>query len=139
MIAAPDLLLKYKTIESKAVGKMKVIYFMFGSDNRVRDKNFPTTLLLFIGKMNAATINFTGRHDGFKTIKKDQLIKRPINHRLSLVISIFVILTTWMSYLRLTGRENIRPIHILTLITIGIGIGLFLVSLLMMIRNSRKD
>ena len=66
------------------------------------------------------------------------MTQRPINHRRGLFISIFVILTTWMSYLRLSGREAIRPIHIVTLITIGIGIGLFIVSLLLLIRKSDK-
>ena len=53
----------------------------------------------------------------------------------SMFISIFVILVSIANYSRLTGTENVRAIHIVTLLTCGMGIGIFLVTLFAWIRN----
>ena len=55
----------------------------------------------------------------------------------SIAISIIVIAVTLGNYSRLTGTENIRPIHIVTLLTCGMGIGIFLVNFIMLLR--KKD
>ena len=53
-----------------------------------------------------------------------------------MVISIFVVLMMIASYLRLTGTENIRAIHIVTLIVCGMGFGVFLCNLFAYFRKS---
>jgi len=59
--------------------------------------------------------------------------------RRRLGISIFVIALSIGTYSRLTGTENIRMIHIVTLITIGLGIGILLVNLFAYIRAGKTN
>jgi hypothetical protein len=56
----------------------------------------------------------------------------------SLVISVIVILLMITNFSRLQGSECIRPIHIVTLITLGAAIGLLLMNIILMIKG-RKD
>lgn len=56
----------------------------------------------------------------------------------NLPISLIVISLSLGNYSRLSGTENIRAIHVVTLLTCGIGIGLFLSSLMMLIRNKKN-
>jgi hypothetical protein len=58
--------------------------------------------------------------------------------RTSLILAVLMMGTSFGNYTRLSGTENIRPIHVVTLLTCGVGIGIFLVSLIMLIR-SKKD
>jgi hypothetical protein len=45
----------------------------------------------------------------------------------NICIALFVLVLSWRNYRRLTGTENIRAIHIITLLTIGVTIGVMLV------------
>jgi hypothetical protein len=55
--------------------------------------------------------------------------------RRSMIISAIVVLFTATTFMRLTGIENIRAIHIVTLLTCGMGIGIFLVNFALFIRT----
>jgi hypothetical protein len=52
-----------------------------------------------------------------------------------IVISGMIILLTFGNYLRLTGTEMIRPIHIITLLTCGAAIGVFICSIIYYLKN----
>jgi hypothetical protein len=52
-----------------------------------------------------------------------------------MAIAFFVIAISFWNFSRLTGSECIRTIHIVTLLTAGAAIGVFLVNLFMLIRN----
>ncbi len=52
-----------------------------------------------------------------------------------MVIAFFVIALSFWNFSRLTGSECIRAIHVATLLTLGAGIGVFLVTLFMWIRS----
>jgi len=52
-----------------------------------------------------------------------------------MAIAFFVIALSFWNFSRLTGSDCIRTIHIVTLLTCGAGIGVFLVSLFMWIRS----
>jgi hypothetical protein len=54
--------------------------------------------------------------------------------RRSMVMSAVAILITASAFTRLTGLENIRAIHIVTLLVCGMGIGVFLVNLALYIK-----
>ena len=56
----------------------------------------------------------------------------------SLVITAIAILLLTMNFSRLKGTECIRPIHIVTLVTLGAAIGVMLVNIILLIKN-RKD
>ncbi len=56
----------------------------------------------------------------------------------SLGITVIVILLTTLNFSRLTGSECIRPIHIVTLITLGAAIGVLLMNIIMMIKNRKQ-
>jgi hypothetical protein len=51
-----------------------------------------------------------------------------------MVMSAVAILITASAFTRLTGLENIRAIHIVTLLVCGMGIGVFLVNLALYIK-----
>lgn len=53
-------------------------------------------------------------------------------------IPVFVIILALFNYSRLTGTENIRAIHIVTLITLGMGIGILLINVITFFRNKSK-
>lgn len=53
----------------------------------------------------------------------------------AMAISLFVIALTFWNFSRLTGSECIRTIHIVTLLTCGAAIGVFLNNLFTMLRN----
>lgn len=53
-------------------------------------------------------------------------------------IPIFVILLALFNYSRLTGTENIRAIHVVTLITLGMGLGILLMNVITWFRNKSK-
>jgi len=53
----------------------------------------------------------------------------------AMAISFFVIALTFWNFSRLTGSECIRAIHVVTLLTCGAAIGVFLSSLFMLLRN----
>jgi len=50
-------------------------------------------------------------------------------------ISFFVVTISFLNFMRLTGTECIRAIHIVTLLICGIAIGTFISSLFMVLRN----
>ncbi len=56
---------------------------------------------------------------------------------LSFVIPVFVILVSLINYSRLTGTENIRAIHVVTLLAMGMGIGILLRNLIAYFRGER--
>ena len=51
------------------------------------------------------------------------------------VASLFVIILSFGNYTRLTVTENIKPIHIVSLLVIGIGIGIFIFTGIIMLRR----
>jgi ABC-type polysaccharide/polyol phosphate export permease len=53
------------------------------------------------------------------------------------IIPMLVIMLTVVNYSRLKGTENIQAIHIVSLIAIGIGIGLLLASVTTYFRKNR--
>ena len=55
------------------------------------------------------------------------------------IIPVFVILISIFNYTRLTGTENIRPIHIVTLITLGMGLGILLRNVVTYFRDGNKE
>jgi hypothetical protein len=55
-----------------------------------------------------------------------------------IVISGIAILITAGNYFRLTGTEMIRPIHVVTLLTCGAAIGIFIMCVALYFRN-RQD
>ncbi len=58
-------------------------------------------------------------------------------NRRSLVISAIVILLMIVNFSRLTGKECIRPIHIVTLLTLGVAIGALLVNIVLILKNRK--
>ena len=54
------------------------------------------------------------------------------------IIPILVIVLTIGNYSRLKGTENIRAIHIVSLIAIGMGIGLLLGNVIAYLRKKRQ-
>lgn len=57
--------------------------------------------------------------------------------RRSLVISAVVILLMIVNYTRLKGSECIRPIHIVTLLTLGAAMGVLLMNIILLIKSNR--
>jgi hypothetical protein len=57
--------------------------------------------------------------------------KRPIG------IALFILVLSIGNYMRLTGTENIRAIHIITILTMGIATGVILVHTISLLRNKR--
>jgi hypothetical protein len=55
----------------------------------------------------------------------------------TIVISGMIILLTLGNYLRLTGTEMIRPIHIVTLLTGGAAIGVLICSIFYYFKNKQ--
>lgn len=53
----------------------------------------------------------------------------------SFIIPVFVILLSLINYSRLTGTENIRPIHVVTLLAMGMGIGILMRNLIAYFRG----
>ena len=51
------------------------------------------------------------------------------NHRRGIAISILVIAISILNFTNLDGSECIRPIHIITLLVCGMGIGVLIVNL----------
>jgi hypothetical protein len=58
-----------------------------------------------------------------------------------MAIAFFVIAISFWNFSRITGSECIRTIHIVTLLTAGAGVGVFLTSFLLWIRtrSDKKD
>jgi hypothetical protein len=55
------------------------------------------------------------------------------------VLPLFVIILSIFNYSRLTGTENIRAIHVVTLITIGLGLGVLLTNVFGYFRRKGGD
>jgi len=53
-------------------------------------------------------------------------------------IPIFVIIISFFNYTTLSDTENIRAIHIVTLITLGMGLGILLINVITYFRNKSK-
>jgi hypothetical protein len=53
----------------------------------------------------------------------------------SFIIPVFIILLSLINYSRLTETENIRAIHIVTLLVMGMGIGVLLRNLIAYFRG----
>jgi hypothetical protein len=56
-----------------------------------------------------------------------------------LVASIVMMSTGFASFTRMTGSENIRPVAIVTLLACGAGIGIFLVSIVRLIKSGKDQ
>lgn len=58
-----------------------------------------------------------------------------------MAIAFFVIALSFWNFSRVTGSECIRTIHIVTLLTAGVGIGVFLTNFFLWIRTrlDKKD
>jgi uncharacterized membrane protein len=54
-----------------------------------------------------------------------------------IVISGMIMLLSLGNYLRLTGTEMIRPIHIVTLLTCGAAIGVLISSIFYFLKNNK--
>ena len=57
----------------------------------------------------------------------------------SLIISAILIMLLTLNFSRLKGSECIRPIHIVTLLTLGAVIGVFLVNIVNLIRKQKDN
>jgi hypothetical protein len=55
----------------------------------------------------------------------------------SLVITALVILLMIINFTRLKGSECIRPIHVVTLVTLGAAIGVLLMNIILLIKNRK--
>jgi hypothetical protein len=55
------------------------------------------------------------------------------------VISGIAILLTTGNYFRLTGTEMIRPIHIVTLLSCGAAIGVFIMSIALYFKSRKEE
>ena len=60
------------------------------------------------------------------------------NNKRKLFVPALAIFLMTMSYLRLTGSECIRPIHIITLLVLGAAIGVLLVNIVNLTKE-KKD
>ena len=60
------------------------------------------------------------------------------NNKKKLLMPAFAIFLMVMNYFRLKGSECIRPIHIVTLLTLGAAIGVLLVNIVNLIKE-KKD
>jgi high-affinity K+ transport system ATPase subunit B len=56
-------------------------------------------------------------------------------HLRGMAISFFVIAISFFNFMRLTGSECIRAIHVVTLLVCGIAIGVFISNLFAMLRK----
>jgi glycopeptide antibiotics resistance protein len=56
-----------------------------------------------------------------------------------MAIAIFVIIISFFNFSRLTGSECIRTIHVVTLLTCGAGIGIFLANLFRLMRKNEEN
>jgi hypothetical protein len=58
-----------------------------------------------------------------------------------MAIAIFVIILSFWNFSRVPNSECIRTIHIVTLVTAGVGIGIFLTNLILWFRtrSAKKD
>ncbi len=56
----------------------------------------------------------------------------------SLVISVLVILLMTFNFTRLKESDCIKPIHIVTLLTLGAAIGALLVNIILLIKNRKR-
>lgn len=55
----------------------------------------------------------------------------------SIAITAFAIIILSANLTRLKGTENIRPIHFVTLITLGAAFGVMLVNIIILIKNRK--
>jgi len=56
-------------------------------------------------------------------------------HLRGIAISFFVMAISFFNFMRLTGSECIRAIHVVTLLVCGIAIGVFISNLFAMLRK----
>jgi len=56
-------------------------------------------------------------------------------HLRGMAISFFVMAISFFNFMRLTGSECIRAIHVVTLLVCGIAIGVFISNLFAMLRK----
>jgi hypothetical protein len=56
-------------------------------------------------------------------------------HLRAMAISFFVLAISFFNFLRLTGSECIRAIHIVTLLVCGMAIGIFFTNLFSLLKN----
>ena len=56
----------------------------------------------------------------------------------ALIMSLFLIAISVFNFTRIPGSECIRTIHIVTLITIGVGLGVLLTSLIVLLKNRQS-
>ncbi|MEO7308379.1 MAG: hypothetical protein ABIR78_04205 [Ferruginibacter sp.] len=61
------------------------------------------------------------------------------NNKRKLLLPAFAIFLMIMNYYRLTGTENIRPIHIVTLLVLGGAIGILLTNIVNIIKEKRVN
>ena len=56
-------------------------------------------------------------------------------HLRAMALSFFIIAISLFNFMKLTGSECIRAIHVVTLLTCGIAIGIFISNLFGILRN----
>lgn len=61
------------------------------------------------------------------------------NYLRPMALAVFVMALSFFNFSRLEGAENIRSIHIVTLLVCGMGIGIFIQNLAGYIRSKRKN
>ena len=61
------------------------------------------------------------------------------NNKKKLLMPAFAIFLMVMSYFRLKGSECIKPIHIVTLLTLGAAIGVLLVNIVNLIKAKKEN
>ena len=59
--------------------------------------------------------------------------------KIAMLFAAFIIAISFYNFSGLKGSECIRPIHIVTLVTAGVGIGILLVSLFAWLRSKQQE
>lgn len=60
-------------------------------------------------------------------------------HTRAMVISLFIIAISFFNFSNISGGECIRPIHIVTLLVCGIGIGIFILNFFAWLAQKRHS
>jgi hypothetical protein len=54
-----------------------------------------------------------------------------------ILISLIIMIISFQHFTSLPGMENVRAIQVVTLITTGIGLGIFVLNLALLIKNNK--
>ena len=61
------------------------------------------------------------------------------SHSRGMAISFFVIAISFFNFNNLSGSECIRPIHVITLLVCGMGIGVFLMNFFALLMKKKNE